>query len=171
MQRDTCDIFLGLYSVTERRQRGDHGITVCARTTAPRRSVRRAAYEHSPCGRATPGGNYLLRPTADGERPALHYVNDEVRAIARREAAGKPTLTAKARVLYDWGWDHMQYDKSVPGFGLGDIPYCLKVGKGNCTDFHTLFIALARASGIPARWNMGFPLAYGDGTPGGPRRR
>jgi len=99
MQRDTCDIFLGLYSVTERRQRGDHGITVCARTTAPRRSVRRAAYEHSPCGRATPGGNYLLRPTADGERPALHYVNDEVRAIARREAAGKPTLTAKARVL------------------------------------------------------------------------
>ena len=36
-------------------------------------------------------------------------------------------------------------------------------GQGNCTDFHTLFIALARASGIPARWNMGFPLAYGDG--------
>ena len=61
----------------------------------------------------------------------------------------------------------MQYDKPVPGFGLGDIPYCLKVGKGNCTDFHTLFIALARASGIPARWNMGFPLAYGAGEPGG----
>src|SRR5262249_19007767 len=40
---------------------------------------------------------------------------------------------------------------------------CLKVGKGNCTDFHTLFIALARASGIPARWSIGFALAYGDG--------
>src|SRR5207244_2870457 len=49
------------------------------------------------------------------------------------------------------------------GWGLGDIPYCLKVGKGNCTDYHTLFIALARATGIPARWNMGFPVAYGDG--------
>ena len=105
-------------------------------------------------------------PTANGRRYTC--VNDEVRAIARREAAGKPTLTAKARALYDWGWDHMQYDKSVPGFGLGDIPYCLKVGKGNCTDFHTLFIALARASGIPARWSTGFPRAYGDGTPGGP---
>ena len=80
-------------------------------------------------------------------------------------------MTAKARALYDWVWDHMQYDKSVPGLGLGDIPYCLKVGKGNCTDFHKLFIALARASGLPARWNMGFPLAYEDGTPGGPRRR
>jgi transglutaminase-like putative cysteine protease len=90
-------------------------------------------------------------------------VNDDIRAIARREAGGKPTVVAKARALYDWVYDHMQYDKSVPGYGLGDIPYCLKVGKGNCTDFHSLFIALARTSGIPARWNIGFPLAYGDG--------
>jgi len=96
-------------------------------------------------------------------------ITDEVRAIARRETAGKPTVVAKAHALYDWVYDHMQYDKTVPGWGLGDIPYCLKVGKGNCTDFHTLFIALARASGIPARWNMGFPLAYGDGTAGGPQ--
>jgi len=87
-------------------------------------------------------------PTANGRR--YTSVNDEVRAIARREAAGKPTLTAKARALYDWGWDHMQYDKSVPGFGLGDIPYCLKVGKATA----------------PTTW--AFSLAYGDGTPGGP---
>jgi transglutaminase-like putative cysteine protease len=95
-------------------------------------------------------------------------INDEVRAIARRETRGKATVVAQARALYDWVYDHMQYDKSVPGFGLGDIPYCLKIGKGNCTDFHTLFIALARASGIPARWNMGFPLAYGDGRADAP---
>ena len=94
-------------------------------------------------------------------------INDDVRAIARRETRGKTTVVAQARALYDWVYDHMQYDKSVPGWGLGDIPYCLKVGKGNCTDFHTLFIALARASGIPARWNIGFPLAYGDGRDGG----
>ena len=43
----------------------------------------------------------------------------------------------------------MQYDKSVPGFGLGDIPYCLKVGKATA----------------PTTW--AFSLAYGDGTPGG----
>jgi transglutaminase-like putative cysteine protease len=90
-------------------------------------------------------------------------VNDEIRAIARRETRGKTSVAAQARALYDWVFDHMQYDKSVPGWGLGDVPYCLRVGKGNCTDFHTLFIALARASGIPARWNMGFPLAYGPG--------
>ena len=91
-------------------------------------------------------------------------INDEVRAIAQRETAGKDGVMARARALYDWVYEHMNYDKSVPGWGLGDVPYCLKVGKGNCTDFHTLFIALARADGIPARWNIGFPLAYGDGT-------
>ena len=90
-------------------------------------------------------------------------VNDDIRAIARAQTRGKATVVARARALYDWVYDHMQYDKSVPGFGLGDIPYCLKVGKGNCTDFHTLFIVLARADGIPARWSIGFPLAYGDG--------
>ena len=29
---------------------------------------------------------------------------------------------------------------------------------GNCTDFHSLLIGMARASGIPARFVMGFPL-------------
>jgi transglutaminase-like putative cysteine protease len=90
-------------------------------------------------------------------------VNDDVRKIARETTARARGTVAGARAIYDWVYDHMQYDKSVPGFGLGDVPYCLKVGKGNCTDFHTLFIALARTSGIPARFSMGFPLAYGDG--------
>ena len=30
--------------------------------------------------------------------------------------------------------------------------------KGNCTDFHSLFIAIARSRGIPARFTIGFPL-------------
>jgi transglutaminase-like putative cysteine protease len=94
-------------------------------------------------------------------------IDDEVRAIARQATSGKRTIVARARALYDWVFDHMRYEKSAPGSGRGDVPYCLKVGRGNCTDFHTLFIALARASGIPARWNMGFPLDYGDGTRGG----
>jgi hypothetical protein len=33
--------------------------------------------------------------------------------------------------------------------------------RGNCTDFHSLFIALARARGIPARFIIGFPLGTG----------
>src|SRR5207245_2863097 len=143
--------------------RADDAITPAA--LGPR--VVRLTYEAraTPPARAAPAD--IEAATYDPELASAQgaiRITDEVRAIARRETAGKPTVVAKAHALYDWVYDHMQYDKTVPGWGLGDIPYCLKVGKGNCTDFHTLFIALARASGIPARWNMGFPLAYGDGT-------
>jgi Transglutaminase-like superfamily len=30
--------------------------------------------------------------------------------------------------------------------------------RGNCTDFHSLFIGMMRAAGIPARFEIGFPL-------------
>ncbi len=135
-------------------------ITLTETATVARREVR------APVGvsRAAPADIDVAAYAGELAVPqGMIRVTDEVRAIARRETAGKTSVVEKAHALYDWVYDHMQYDKSVPGWGLGDIPYCLKIGKGNCTDFHTLFIALSRASGIPARWNIGFPLAYGDG--------
>jgi len=33
--------------------------------------------------------------------------------------------------------------------------------RGNCTDFHSLFIGMMRSSGIPARFEIGFPLPEG----------
>jgi transglutaminase-like putative cysteine protease len=41
----------------------------------------------------------------------------------------------------------------------GDAEWACDNGYGNCTDFHSLFIALARAQGIPARFEIGFPAA------------
>jgi len=55
----------------------------------------------------------------------------------------------------------MQYDKSVPGLGLGDIPYCLKVGKATATDFHTLFIALGAREQHPSALEHGLPAPTG----------
>jgi len=52
----------------------------------------------------------------------------------------------------------MKYDKSGTGWGRGDALYACDVRHGNCTDFHSLFIGLARARGIPARFTIGFPL-------------
>jgi len=135
-------------------------VTLTQTATVARREVRaEPAASHAAIGDI----DRVVYAAQLDDGPAAIQVNDEIRAIAPRETAGKDTVVARARALYDWVFAHMEYDKSVPGWGLGDIPYCLRVGKGNCTDFHTLFIALARASGIPARWNMGFPLAYGDG--------
>jgi transglutaminase-like putative cysteine protease len=30
--------------------------------------------------------------------------------------------------------------------------------RGNCTDFHSVLIGMMRSSGIPARFEIGFPL-------------
>lgn len=56
--------------------------------------------------------------------------------------------------------DHYSYSKdpTMPRCGLGDAQACLAQGGGCCTDLNSLFIALARARGIPARLNMGYQL-------------
>ena len=33
--------------------------------------------------------------------------------------------------------------------------YCLENGTGNCTDFHSLYMSLSRAAGIPTRITYG----------------
>jgi transglutaminase-like putative cysteine protease len=63
-----------------------------------------------------------------------------------------------ARVLYDKVDDHVKYDKSKPGYGFGDVGWVCDSRFGNCTDFHSLFISLARSKGLPAFFAIGFPL-------------
>ena len=50
----------------------------------------------------------------------------------------------------DWSW------------GRGDAEWACDARFGNCTDFHSYFIGLARSKGIPARFEMGFPIPGGD---------
>jgi transglutaminase-like putative cysteine protease len=65
--------------------------------------------------------------------------------------------------------DHVRYDKSQPGYGNGDVLWVCDSRFGNCTDFHSLFIALSRAQGMPARFEIGFPIPEqrGRGAIGG----
>ena len=76
---------------------------------------------------------------------------------------------AMARTLYDRVDEHVRYDKSQPGYGNGDVLWVCDSRFGNCTDFHSLFISLSRAKGVPARFEIGFPLppARGQGRIGG----
>jgi transglutaminase-like putative cysteine protease len=68
------------------------------------------------------------------------------------------TPLQQARVDYEYVTSIMKYDKSGTGWGRGDAVYACDVRHGNCTDFHSLFIGLARAGGIPARFTIGFPI-------------
>jgi transglutaminase-like putative cysteine protease len=86
----------------------------------------------------------------------LLIIDDEVRVRAGQAVAGRMTLLEKARGIYEYVIRHMTYDKKTPGYGRGDTARACQVGKGNCTDFHSLFISMARAEQIPSRFKIGF---------------
>jgi transglutaminase-like putative cysteine protease len=78
--------------------------------------------------------------------------------LAAKVTQGKTQPLDKARAIYDYVFTTMRYDKTGTGWGHGDVLYACDAKKGNCTDFHSLFIAMARSQGIPARFEIGFPL-------------
>ena len=78
--------------------------------------------------------------------------------LAVKVTEGKTAQLDKARAIYDYVFTTMRYDKTGTGWGRGDVLYACDAKKGNCTDFHSLFIAMARSQGIPARFEIGFPL-------------
>ncbi len=78
--------------------------------------------------------------------------------LAVKVTQGKTNNLEKARSIYDYVFTTMRYDKTGTGWGHGDVLYACDAKKGNCTDFHSLFIAMARSQGIPARFEIGFPL-------------
>ena len=63
-----------------------------------------------------------------------------------------------ARFFYDLVNRHMRYSKEGTGWGQGDSVWACENGRGNCTDFHSLFISLTRAQHIPAQFEIGFLL-------------
>jgi len=67
----------------------------------------------------------------------------------------------KARALYAWVCDNSFRDPKVRGCGLGDIQSMLAAHSlgGKCADINALFVALARALGIPARDAYGVRVA------------
>jgi len=103
------------------------------------------------------------------EGDALAPLDGEPAARAAQAVSGKEGVPGKARGVYDRVLDDVDYDKSGAGWGRGDIRYVCDVGKGNCSDFHTLFIGMARAERIPAFFEIGFPIPVGkaEGSVGG----
>ena len=77
------------------------------------------------------------------------------RDIAEEVVEGKTGDLVRARALYDHVIDRMRYAKFGSGWGKGDAVYACDAKTGNCTDFHSYFIALARSVGIPARFAIG----------------
>ncbi len=93
-------------------------------------------------------------------------LDDTIRRWAREvvDKAGAKTDLEMARGIYNHVVATVKYDKSGKGWGNGDIYYACDARRGNCTDFHAIFIGYARAVGIPARFAIGFPLPADRGA-------
>lgn len=81
-----------------------------------------------------------------------------------KEKQAKSPLT-KARALYDYVIDNVRYAKQGI-YGTGDANYACDSKSGNCTEFHSLFISLARSAGIPARFAVGAGIPSARNTGG-----
>jgi transglutaminase-like putative cysteine protease len=99
-------------------------------------------------------GDYAqyLQPTSLGP------IDGEVKSMADRITRGKGTNLEKARAIYDWTVENMFRDPNTRGCGKGDVCLLLKNPGGKCTDISSVFIALCRAAGVPAREVFGIRL-------------
>ncbi len=108
------------------------------------------------------------RPLTDAERATMaaylgenaHVKMDAAVRKVADEAVGTETNPAKAaRRIYDWVLGNVDYWVKDPAnkkaSPVGSSEYCLTSRTGNCTDFHSLWTAMARAKGIPTRMVYG----------------
>jgi transglutaminase-like putative cysteine protease len=113
----------------------------------------------------------------DGEavKENAHQMARYLRPDAKVPIDGKPLEMLKgknlpkdqtdaAKMIYNLIDDALTYGKDKPGWGEGDAVWACESKTGNCTDFHSLFLSLARSRGIPAKFEIGFLLPEKRGS-------
>ena len=107
-------------------------------------------------GRPEPVPDSLLQRYLEPDK--LVPLSGVIAQLAKDHTAGDTSDIARAHHIYEYVVSTMRYDKTGEGWGRGDAVWACSSKRGNCTDFHSLFIGMMRASGIPARFEIGFPL-------------
>lgn len=129
-------------------------VTVTARRPAaddPARDVPRL--------KPNPGGDEDLEAT-----PETDWDHPDLRALSQRVVGKTPGRWAAARKLSK---EVNRRLEKVYGQSRDRASEVLRTGKGDCTEHALLFVALARAAGIPARGVHGLVYAnYGETGPG-----
>lgn len=110
-----------------------------------RRKIQRGAFPvREPAWNPADYATYL-KPTSLGPTDGV------VKKLADSITKGKKTVLEKAKAIYDWTCENMYRDPKTLGCGKGDVCRLLQKPGGKCTDISSVFIALARAVGVPAR--------------------
>lgn len=98
-------------------------------------------------------------------KPSEHVQTDGiVLTTAKKITKGITDPDKKAQAIYEWIVDNTFRNPDTRGCGLGDVKTTLQSGNlsGKCADLNSLFVGLARASGIPAREVWGLRVAPSD---------
>jgi len=72
---------------------------------------------------------------------------------------GKTTILEKATAIYDYLVEHGERDPNLTFCGDGNVCELLQNLRGKCVDFSSVFVALARSAGVPAREILGTRIA------------
>jgi transglutaminase-like putative cysteine protease len=122
--------------------------------------VTRREYVNRPNGPHAPGDAdedaRLLQRFRKPDR--LVPLDGKIAEVAREATQGRITDRDKARAIYKYVTTHLRYDKSGTGWGRGDAIWACDAKRGNCTDYHSLLIGMARSVGIPAKFEIGLPV-------------
>jgi len=78
--------------------------------------------------------------------------------IANNIKKNKTGILEKARAVYDWVVENTSRDPTVRGCGLGIVETTISKLSGKCADISSVYVALARNIGVPAREVFGLRL-------------
>ena len=118
--------------------------------------IRRDFPKTEPAWNAADYAEYL-KPTSYGP------TDGEVKALSDKITAGKKTILEKAKAIYDWTCENMYREPKTIGCGKGNVCQLLQTPGGKCTDIHSVYVALCRAAGVPAREVLGIRQGKKEG--------
>lgn len=93
---------------------------------------------------------------------SLLKISGNIKDKAMEITKDKEKVIDKERAIYDWIYDNMERNDDVIGCGTGDVENLLKTLNGKCTDIGSVFIAMSRAIGVPARETFGVRMSKDD---------
>ena len=94
-------------------------------------------------------------------KPTAHIpTSGKVKELALKITAEAKTPLEKAKAIYWWVSGTMYRDNAVIGCGVGDAGKAIEqnIMGGKCTDISSVFVALLRSVGVPAREVFGIRL-------------
>ena len=120
--------------------------------------VRREAASQLAATYALPDGGRRLMPELTMAEPLVQSTHPEIVKLANQIAGRQRAPRIVAERINRWVYDSLQ--KRIT-FGIPSALQVLRSRSGDCNEHAQLYVALARAAGIPARIAAG--LAYIDG--------